>query len=156
QITVTGTTAGEQASAFNPFRNVDFADSEIKFDSPDGYQTGDRLTYSSGDGNAIPGLTSGQAYYVIVVDSSTIRLAATPGDATAGTFIAFGTFPTLTAGSITVPITNINLVTDAIEYAFDTGLTDGQSVTYTGASGQAIGGLISGHTYTVSRGGDPN
>jgi hypothetical protein len=40
------------------------------------------VIYSAGGGTPISGLTEGQTYYVIVVDDSTIKLAATKQDAT--------------------------------------------------------------------------
>lgn len=50
-----------------------------------GFATGDRVVYSHGGGTQITGLTDGNIYYVVVVDSSTIKLAETYGNATATT-----------------------------------------------------------------------
>ena len=45
--------------------------------SSHGYSTGDKVVYDAAGGTAIAGLTDGNTYYVYVVDSNTIRLAAT-------------------------------------------------------------------------------
>ncbi len=157
-ITVTGGggATGGTKEIFNPYKDVNFANSTIHFDTPDGFAAGDTLTYSSADGTAIPGLVSGTTYYVIVVDSQTIKLAASLSDAQNGTAISFGQFPTLTDGTLVVPITDINDITGTIEYAYDTGINPGDQVKYTAVGGEAIGGLVSGNTYTVVAGGDPD
>ncbi len=87
--------AGATALAFNPFTQADLADSIIDFGQADGYQTGDQITYQSGPGGPIGGLTSGQSYYVIVVGPESIRLASTPANAQAGNYIVFTPYPTL-------------------------------------------------------------
>jgi hypothetical protein len=154
KITVNGSRPGGAKDIINPFKAVNFAQSTIHFDTADGFQTGDALTYSSGDGTAIPGLESGSTYYVIVVDPQTIRLADSPSDAQNGTYLTFGTFPTLTDGTLSVPITSVNDITNTIEFGYDTGIKAGDHVTYSAVAGQAIGGLVDGQTYTVVAGGD--
>ncbi len=157
-ITVTGNTSAGAKDIINPYKDINFTKSTIHFDTPDGFQTGDPLTYSSGGGGDIPGLQSGTIYYVIVKDSQTIQLAASADDAQKGTAIAFGTFPMLTDSTrnISVPITNVNDITDAIEYAYNTGIQNGDQVKYSAVGGMAIGGLVNGQTYTVVTGADPN
>jgi hypothetical protein len=154
KITVTGHTSAGAKDVINPYKAVNFAKNTIHFDTADGFQTGDPLTYSSGGGGDIPGLQSGTTYYVIVVDPQTIQLAAGTDDATNGTFIAFNPYPTLTDGPLSVPITNVNDITNTIEYAYDTGIKPGDQVTYGAVAGQAVGGLTGGQTYTVVAGGD--
>lgn len=50
-----------------------------------GFSTGDRVIYSDGGGSVVEGLTDETAYFVVVVDSSTIKLAETYAKATATT-----------------------------------------------------------------------
>src|SRR4029077_7794733 len=73
-----GTTA-----SFNP-ANVTLTGNAISFANPHGFSSGQEVLYHSG-GSAIGGLTNGQTYYVIVVNSTTIKLASTHADALAGT-----------------------------------------------------------------------
>jgi hypothetical protein len=87
--------AGASTLAFNPFTQADLADSIIDFGQVDGYQTGEQITYKSGQGGPIGGLNSGQTYYVIVVDPERIRLASTLDNANAGNYIVFTPYPTL-------------------------------------------------------------
>ena len=91
--------AGPTQVTFNPLRQADLADSIIDFGQTDGYQTGDQVTYASGTGGPIGGLTSGQTYYVMVVDPERIRLASTLANAQAGNYIVFEPFPTLAAAT---------------------------------------------------------
>ena len=51
------------------------------------YDTGDTLTYLSGGGTALAGLSNLTKYYVIKVDANTIKLATTSANATDGTAI---------------------------------------------------------------------
>ncbi|MEM0925277.1 MAG: hypothetical protein AAGJ83_04505, partial [Planctomycetota bacterium] len=64
---------------FRPTPVVDSGANTITFDQPHPYRTGDAVTYSSGSGTAIGGLTSGNTYYVIDVDGISLQLSATPG-----------------------------------------------------------------------------
>jgi len=50
-----------------------------------GFATGDRVVYSDGGGTVVDGLTDEETYYVVVVDSSTIKLATSYEYATATT-----------------------------------------------------------------------
>ena len=52
-----------------------------------GFTTGDKVTYTDGCATQITGLTDGGTYYVIVVDSNTVKLAASESNASAGTAI---------------------------------------------------------------------
>jgi len=52
-----------------------------------GFTTTNYLVYYAAEGTALGGLTDGTTYYVIVVDSNTIKLATSSANATAGTAI---------------------------------------------------------------------
>ena len=54
---------------------------EISFASNPDLATGDAVIYENGGGTSIGGLTDGQTYYVIAVDATHIKLAATFNDA---------------------------------------------------------------------------
>ena len=116
----------------------------IVLDAAHGYTTGDKVTYSSGSGDAIGGLTSGQSYYVIVVDDSTIRLAATSSNAEAGTAIILD-ISAASGDDHSFGIGNVITYTDH-------GFANGQAVVYS-TDGDAIGGLTSGTTYYVIKTG---
>ena len=97
-----------------------------------GYANGDRVIYRSGGGQAIGGLVDGQAYYVRVIDATTIRLVNNLADTTAVPDMrAFAT--TAVSGS-------------DIDLGVAHGYVTGQPVTYR-ASGTPIGGLVDGQTY---------
>ncbi|MCY7332058.1 MAG: hypothetical protein LH649_05235 [Pseudanabaena sp. CAN_BIN31] len=49
----------------------------LKFTQPHSFITNDKVIYQSNGGSTIGGLTSGNAYYVRVIDSSTIQLSST-------------------------------------------------------------------------------
>jgi hypothetical protein len=49
-----------------------------------GFATGDKVTYTDGGGTSVGGLVDGGTYYVIRLTSSTLKLAATYANATAG------------------------------------------------------------------------
>ena len=55
----------------------------IAFASNHGMSTGDAVVYRNGGGTSIGGLVDGETYYVIKVDATHVRLAATLSDATA-------------------------------------------------------------------------
>jgi hypothetical protein len=120
-------------SLFDAAANVDPATGTINLPQSQGYQSGNPLVYQSSGGTAIGGLVSGRTYYVRVIDAHTIKLAATPAEATQAP-LAFTT-------------------TDVVENStfnlgYSTGFTSGQAVVYT-TQGTAIGGLTSGQTYYV-------
>jgi len=53
-----------------------------------GMLTGTKLTYQDGSGTALAGLTDNTAYFVVVVDANTIKVASSLSNAQAGTTIA--------------------------------------------------------------------
>ena len=149
---------------FNPFQNVDFANSRLVFTTDPGYVTGEQLTYSSDLVLPIPGLSSGTDYYAIVSNSGGsspsdyyVQLAASASDASSDKFIAFGQYPTITAtiggAATTIPITSVDTTTgnDNIQYDYNPGFTEGQTVTVTPASGNFLGyDDASGDVHTLS------
>jgi hypothetical protein len=48
-----------------------------------GLTTGDAVVYSNGGGTSVVGLTSGNTYYVVVIDANTVKLASTYANAVA-------------------------------------------------------------------------
>ncbi|BAY81553.1 GLUG domain-containing protein [Calothrix parasitica NIES-267] len=53
--------------------NVDKDNDTITIDNH-GFSTGDQVIYSNGSGASIDGLTDGDTYNVLVIDSNTIKL----------------------------------------------------------------------------------
>jgi len=153
------------AAGQNNFRSanqIDYANSQFVFDTNPGYTTGEPLVYSSGLGGAIRGLANNTTYYAIVSNNGTltspptqydVRLAATASDASTGTFLSFGQYPTIDG----IPITDVNTSASEMLFDFDPGFTEGQTVTVTPVSGQFLGydnsdGSLAGplsDTYTV-------
>ncbi|MBL8798396.1 MAG: hypothetical protein JNM56_31160, partial [Planctomycetia bacterium] len=62
--------------------------------------TGQPVSYSSGDGTALGGLTDGATYYVIVTGATTYQLAASESDAYAGTALDLTAIGTGTGHSL--------------------------------------------------------
>ena len=137
--------------SLDPDTDVDFANSAFMVSPAEfaSLETGQPYTYSSGSNGAIGGLTSGGLYYVIVPSNlpDEIQLAASLHDAEQGNFIRFQQYSTLTGGSTTVPISDVNETDGTITFDSNPGFTDGEALTYHAAPGQLIGGLTSGSTY---------
>ena len=72
-------TATAQTLTFQPSA-VNTSNNQITLSDHD-LNTGDRVIYHSGGGAPIGGLVDGQSYYAIVIDSNTIELALTKGEA---------------------------------------------------------------------------
>ena len=106
---------------FNPATAVilDNRDEDsISFANDPGLHTGDAVVYHNGGGASIGGLTDGQLYYIIRLDSTHFQLAATQNDAAATTpehifFTSLGTGSSHTlvqkatqveVGDVTVPL----------------------------------------------------
>ncbi|NBU42278.1 MAG: hypothetical protein EBS51_16060, partial [Planctomycetia bacterium] len=99
-------------------------------------------------GYPIPGLVNGRTYYAIVdpQDAKRVQLAASAADARAGRPVRLGTYPTLTSGRGTLPITSIDAAGgDTIRFGTTTWpdgsplFTSGQTVRYVPAAGQFLG-----------------
>jgi len=105
--------AASAVKTFDGDNDVDDASDNITISSH-GFTTADKVTYTDGGNVAISGLSDGGTYYVIVVDSNTIQLAASESNANAGTQINItgtsGTGHKLTAGTMlcrtTFPVIN--------------------------------------------------
>ena len=148
----------------NEFENT------IAFADPHNLKTGDELVYRNGGGTSIGGLTDGQTYYAIVVDSRTIKLSASPGGSEIDFNLANTTGDThslehtVTADSLAVdhefdPSYSVNLSQNTIDFGEDRGWAEGQPVIYYNSfdgSGGDIGGLVNGQTYYVIKTNDPN
>src|SRR5262249_28757852 len=138
---IAGGTSSAPSTTFNPFQDVDFANSAIFVPAGSNYHTGDRLIYNS-LGGPLDGLERGGTYYAIVPPGlpNEIQLAKTLAEAQAGTFIHFAPYPTLTGlvngNSVTVPITTVDPVTGRIEFGYNPGFTDGEVLTYTPVAGR--------------------
>ena len=89
-----GSTDWANVRSFNSVQNVDPADDDIKpgddtITIPDHpWETGDAVRYNSNGGVAPSGLTSGNVYYVIVVDGDNIKLASSEENANADPAVA--------------------------------------------------------------------
>ena len=149
---ISGASATTPTLIINPDSSgVDYVNSAFKV-SPVEYatlQTGDAFAYSSGDNGPIGGLTSGTLYYIILPSNLTdeIQLASSLSNAQSGTFIPFQQYPTLTGGSTTMPVSQVDDTDATITFDSDPGFTDGEALTYNAVAGQMIGGLTNGATY---------
>ena len=105
-----------------------------------GLSTGDRVVYSHGGGAVITGLTHEATYFVVVVDSNTIKLATSFANATAATPVVVeltglgtGTTHKLYKGQYgSSPVVNITSVTWAVgSYNETATITRNSVVTWT-------------------------
>ncbi|MBD2412394.1 hypothetical protein FACHB389_10860 [Nostoc calcicola FACHB-389] len=100
--------------------------------------TGQRVKYSRGsDGTAIGGLTEGQDYYVIVVDSNNIKLATSQANATNGVAINLTAVGTGSSHSFTFG-KNPHLVSAVIDDATVTSTAGDVNVTARSSADKAI------------------
>lgn len=108
--------------------------------SSHGFATGDRVVYSDGGGAVVDGLTDEATYYVVVVDSDTIKLATTYANATATTptvvditDVGTGSAHKLYKGQFGVsPVVNITGITWAVGASDETAtITRNSVVTWT-------------------------
>ncbi|MEL6107650.1 MAG: hypothetical protein AAFU85_16550, partial [Planctomycetota bacterium] len=129
---------------FRPEVVVDSQLSTIDFGRTHGFTTGDALVYDDGGGTAIGGLTDGTTYFVIDIDSTTIQLAETLGEATADTPTALPLDGTLSAG---------------FEHAFTDPegdgfvISGGDALVVANNSGEIISVSLAAATATEKRGG---
>ena len=99
--TVVSTTT--QDETFDPTAVT--VDAELPIDDgAHAWSTGDAVTYTAGNSGDLAPLVTGSTYYVIVVDSSTIQLAASASDASAGTQINIGVGSTSDVHTLTKTI----------------------------------------------------
>ena len=138
---------------FAPVTAVDNTNGNINLGYNHGFTTGQQVFYSNGGGDSIDGLANKTAYYVIVVDSKTIRLADSIQNALHGVSL------TLDATQATGSLHAFGVAFNAIPLVDSTAHTlhfdgvqayrDGQSVVYDNGGGASIGGLTQGATYYV-------
>lgn len=81
------------------------ASNQVTLDSTATLTTGNLVTVTF-SGSSITGLTTGSSYYVIVVDSTHLKFAASAADAIAGTAITISGTPT--AGVVTLAKSSVN------------------------------------------------
>ena len=106
--------AASAVKTFDGDNDVDDGSHSIINLTSHGFSTGDKVTYTDGGNVAITGLVDGGTYYIIVIDSNTVQLAASVSDANAGTEINItgtsGAGHKLTAGTMlcrtTFPVIN--------------------------------------------------
>ncbi|MCP4713387.1 MAG: hypothetical protein GY869_32560, partial [Planctomycetes bacterium] len=99
------------------------------------FQLGDVVRYDQGSGTEIGGLTHGESYYVIPIDSTTIALAATLGESVDEYHTLFDP--------------KLNILDSEINFGYDHGFVEGQPVVYQVGGGTKIGGLTDGSVYYV-------
>src|SRR6185436_15834635 len=147
----------------NPATAVTVTNGAIHFGSAHNFNTGQQVTYSNGGGTSVGGLTSGSNYFVIVVDSTTVKLASSQANAVAGTAISLTSVGSGTGHSLTplptgsarsfdagaAAVTVSTTLSDTITFASNHNLTTGDIVIYKNGGGTSIGGLTDGNTYYV-------
>ena len=112
----------------------------ISFSSPHGLKTGDAIVYRNGDNSSIGGLTDGETYYVVKVDDTHVRLAATLADAqNAVPRVVNFTSATGAGHKLDVKTSkfNLGLITVPLPQAIGGQIT---TVTAAGGGGQSAGG----------------
>src|SRR5262249_4463742 len=128
-----------QSKAFNQTA-VNGTNDIIDFGVAHGLVTGQAIVYRKGGSNtAIGGLTDGQTYYVIVVNATAIKLAASQGDALADipihlTSTGSGTGHSLAGVTSFDAAADVTLQDNSIDFGVAHGLSTGQSVTYHGTN----------------------
>jgi hypothetical protein len=120
-----------------------------------GFHTGDAVVYGNGGGTSIGGLAHKTAYYLIVVNATTIRLAESLAKAQRGEWIdldasvAAGTNHSIAIAFRAAPV--VDGAADTIAFPNAGGFHDGQKVVYRNGGGTNIGGLTDAAAYYVTR-----
>ena len=131
---------------------VNIEQNQISFQQSHGFTTGDKVIYRAGQNNGvIGGLTEGESYFAIAIDSETIQLSATPnGDAVNFTSAGTGNHQLLEVIEFSAN-NQIKIDTEQDLIYFDTphGLTNISTVRYDAGNNSSIGGLSNGRDYTV-------
>ena len=121
--------------SFNSQSDVNHTTNRINVSGHD-FQTGDQITYSTGGGTAIGGLTNGQTYNVSSISGNLIQLA--------GVDIIARKTGQFNAES------NVDLASNRITVNGGHSLSEGDQVTYTtNSGGTSIGGLSGGSQYFI-------
>ncbi|MEM7578444.1 MAG: DUF4347 domain-containing protein, partial [Cyanobacteria bacterium P01_A01_bin.80] len=145
---------------------IDFREEHNWFNS-------DIVTYRNENGAVIGGLEDGEQYYVIVVDSTKIKLAKTPGGnamnlnfrtATGDkhslqrSVVGNSDYKLFTFDPVKDNAFKLSQVEVKENFALDNphDFTTGQAVVYDNDGGTSIGGLTNGETYYVIVDEDPN
>lgn len=110
---------------FNPRFTVDLDNNSIKVPSH-GFLTGTKVTYSSGGGTVLGGLTNSTNYYVIVINKDYFHLALTAEAAASGVDVVItsygaGTSHTFTSAQINGQITGTGTVSTSVDSVLVTG-----------------------------------
>lgn len=128
-------------------------------------ETGQQVVYDANGGSPVGGLTDGSRYYIVVLDSNTVRLATSVDAATqsardplVGAHVPFtsagtGTLHTLESTTIVRefdasrqnPIVDLDASTLSLAYDWQTG----QKVNYQTSGGDPIGGLEDSEDYYI-------
>ena len=118
-----------------------------------GFTDGQAVVYrNGGGGNAdIGNLVDGQTYYAVVVDATSIQLAASAVDVAAGKVLNLDFGAATGVGhrvdALFDPATAVDIDADSIDVGFAHGLETGDAIVYLSGGGEAIGGLVDGNTY---------
>ncbi|MFM7035677.1 MAG: beta strand repeat-containing protein, partial [Planctomycetia bacterium] len=145
------TTLGD--GTFTPGTGVDATADTIDLGYAHGYANGDHVVYSNGGDDSIGGLADGQAYEVVRVNATAIRLKTLTGDAVPLSAPAPDAGVRHTLGRVFSPATAITgtspATVDAINLGYAHGLHTGDAVVYGNGGGTSIGGLAHKTTYSV-------
>ncbi|MCA9247297.1 MAG: hypothetical protein KDA42_09290, partial [Planctomycetales bacterium] len=154
------------AQPFDPASAVSDADSDGKLDTIDlgydhNYAAGQAVTYTTGIGTPIVGLSEAQVYFVRLVAGSSTKIQLTealpqalqvtddPEVVTLETSATVGTHHAVAA--VFRPVAAVDGASDEVNFGRVHGLADGDRIVYDAAGGDPIGGLTDGATYTVIR-----
>ena len=130
----------DQGLGAAPNTGVHGSENNIDLGYVHGFSTGDKVVYSVGGDLAlygeIGGLRDGDAYFVRVINPTTIQLARSSAEAnqTAATHFGPG---------------DVNDATNVLNLGYVHGFQDGDAVVYDNGGGADIGGLVDGTTYYV-------
>jgi parallel beta-helix repeat protein len=142
-------------TVFDPAPDVNSAADLIRFGAAHGLTAGQAVVYRDGGGVSIGGLSASATYYVILVDASTIGLAATQANALAivpvfidlDASVATGRAHSITPGATFDPFTDVDSGGDSVDLGYVHGFSTGQALLYSANGGTSVGGLTSGTTY---------
>lgn len=138
--------------------SVNTSTDTITFTAAHGFASNDQIRLFSNGGTLMAGLTGGTTYYVIPVDSTSIKVSASPGPGAAVNITGSGSgvqsawlnsdTPPLYIGSKNVTaaivVTSVNTVTGEMTASSAHYLTTGDPIV---APSTAVGGLSTGTTY---------
>ena len=116
----------------------------IDFGSDHAFVQGQAVIYTDPGTGTITGLTNGAVYYVVVVDSTTIKLAASLADADAAEPVAVA-FDLISASGPGHSFSSARV----IELGYDHGYFTGDRVAYDSGTGTSIGNLTQAGRYYI-------